>query len=295
LAIIGGGVVGCEMATAFASFGTEVTLIARSGLLGAMEPFAGELVQSSLEEQGVHVVTGVDVASAAREGAEAVLTLSDGSSVRAEEVLVAVGRTPRTGDLGLESVQLEPGSWLDVDDTMLVTGTDWLYAVGDVNHRALLTHQGKYQARAAGDAIAARARGRELDTSRFGTHVATADHAHVPQVTFTDPEVASVGMTAQQAEAAGVRIRVLDYDLSWVAGASAHADHYRGRARAVVDDDHGVLVGATFVGADVGEMLHAATIAIVGEVPLSRLWHAVPAYPTLNEVWLRWLEEYGRP
>lgn len=295
LAIIGGGVVGCEMATAFASFGTHVTLIARSGLLGAMEPFAGELVHAALEEQGVTVLTGVDVASAARDDDAAVLTLSDGSSVRAEEVLVAAGRTPRTGDLGLDSVDLAPGSWLEVDDTMLVTGTDWLYAVGDVNHRALLTHQGKYQARAAGDAIAARARGAELDTSRFGTHVATADHAHVPQVTFTDPEVASVGMTAQQAEAAGVRIRVLDYDLSWVAGASAHADHYRGRARAVVDEDHGVLVGATFVGSDVGELLHAATIAVVGEVPLSRLWHAVPAYPTLSEVWLRWLEEYGRP
>lgn len=295
LAIVGGGVVGCEMATAFASFGTHVTLIARSGLLGAMEPFAGELVHAALEEQGVTVLTGVDVASAARDDDAAVLTLSDGSSVRAEEVLVAAGRTPRTGDLGLDSVDLAPGSWLEVDDTMLVTGTDWLYAVGDVNHRALLTHQGKYQARAAGDAIAARARGAELDTSRFGTHVATADHAHVPQVTFTDPEVASVGMTAQQAEAAGVRIRVLDYDLSWVAGASAHADHYRGRARAVVDEDHGVLVGATFVGSDVGELLHAATIAVVGEVPLSRLWHAVPAYPTLSEVWLRWLEEYGRP
>ncbi|TPX06683.1 pyridine nucleotide-disulfide oxidoreductase, partial [Schumannella luteola] len=124
---------------------------------------------------------------------------------------------------------------------------------------------------------------------------ATADHRTVPQVTFTDPEVASVGLTAAAAETAGVNVRVLDYDLSWLAGATVYADDYRGRARAVVDVDRGVLVGATFVGADVGELLQAATIAIVGEVPLDRLWHAVPAYPTLNEVWLRWLEEFGRP
>lgn len=295
LAIVGGGVVGCEMATAYASFGTAVTLIARSELLTGMEPFAGELVAEALTDQGVDVRTRVDVTSAERTANGRTLTLSDGSTVSADEVLVATGRVPRTMDLGLEAVDLTPGSWLEVDDTMQVRGTDWLYAVGDVNHRALLTHQGKYQARAAGDAIAARARGAQLDTSLWGTHVATADHDHVPQVTFTDPEVASVGLTAERAEAAGVHIRVLDYDLSWLAGAATHSDAYRGRARAVVDQDRGVLVGATFVGPDVAELLHSATIAIVGEVPLSRLWHAVPSYPTLSEVWLRWLEAYGRP
>lgn len=295
LAIIGGGVVGCEMATAYASFGTDVTLIARSGLLGGMEPFAGEMVGEALTAQGARVLTGVDVVSASRGPAGRTLTLSDGTSVTADEVLVATGRVPRTADLGLETVGLAPGDWLDVDDTMLVKDTDWLYAVGDVNHRALLTHQGKYQARAAGDVIAARAQGRPVDTSRWGTHVATADHDHVPQVTFTDPEVASVGLTAERAEAAGINIRVLDYDLSWVAGAATTSDDYRGRARAVVDRDRDVLVGATFVGPDVAEMLHSATIAIVGEVPLARLWHAVPAYPTVSEVWLRWLETYGRP
>lgn len=295
LAIIGGGVVGCEMATAYASFGTAVTLIARSGLLGGMEPFAGEMVAEALTAQGAQVRTGVDVVSASRDASGRTLTLSDGTSVTADEVLVATGRVPRTADLGLESVDLTPGAWLDADDTMLVQGTDWLYAVGDVNHRALLTHQGKYQARAAGDVIAARARGSHVDTSRWGTHVATADHDHVPQVTFTDPEVASVGMTAERAEAAGINIRVLDYDLSWVAGASTVSDDYRGQARAVVDREREVLVGATFVGPDVAELLHSATIAIVGEVPLSRLWHAVPSYPTVSEVWLRWLEAYGRP
>jgi pyruvate/2-oxoglutarate dehydrogenase complex dihydrolipoamide dehydrogenase (E3) component len=223
-----------------------------------------------------------------------VLELSDGSEVRAADVLVAVGRTARTGDLGLETIGLEPGAWLDVDDTLRVRGYDWLYAAGDVNHRALLTHQGKYQARAAGDLIAARAIGEDADDAPWGRHVATADHAAVPQVTFTDPGVASVGFTAEAAEKAGHRIRILDYDLSWLAGATVQADDYAGTARAIVDEDRKVLIGMTLVGAGVGELLHAATIAIVGEVPLDRLWHAVPAYPTLSEVWLRLLETYGR-
>ena len=148
--------------------------------------------------------------------------------------------------------------------------------------------------RAAGDVIAARAKGDRVDDAPWGRHVATADHAAVPQVTFTDPEVASVGLTAAAAEKAGHRIRVLDYDLSWLAGASVQADDYAGWARAVVDEDRGVLLGMTLVGPGVGEMIHAATVAIVGEVPLDRLWHAVPSYPTLSEVWLRLLETYGR-
>ncbi|MBD7957342.1 NAD(P)/FAD-dependent oxidoreductase [Microbacterium sp. Sa4CUA7] len=295
LAIVGGGVVAAEMATAYAGFGTAVTMIVRSRLLGAMEPFAADLVTASLEAAGVDIRTGVEVVRAEREeGSDAVLHLSDGTRVAAAEVLVATGRTPRTSDLGLDAVGLAPGDWLDVDDTMLVRGTDWLYAVGDVTGRALLTHQGKYQARAAGDVIAARAAGATVDDAPWGAHVATADHAAVPQVTFTDPEIASVGLTARAAEDAGIRVRVLDYDLAAVAGASVHADDYRGTARAVVDADRGVLVGATFAGPDVGELLHAATIAVVAEVPLRRLWHAVPAYPTVSEVWLRWLETAGR-
>jgi dihydrolipoamide dehydrogenase len=296
LAILGGGVVGAEMATAYASLGTEVTLIARSGLLANNEPFAGELVAASLTRLGVTVKTGVDVTSVGRgEYGPAELELSDGTTVEAEEVLVATGRVPRTTDLGLETVGLEPGSWLDVDDTLRVNGFDWLYAVGDINHRALLTHQGKYQARAAGDVIAARAKGAAVDDAPWGTHVATADHEAVPQVTFTDPEVASIGFTAASAEKAGRRIRVLDYDLSWIAGASEWSDSYEGQARAIVDEDRGTIIGATFVGPEVAELLHSATIAVVGEVPIARLWHAVPSYPTISEVWLRLLETYGRP
>jgi dihydrolipoamide dehydrogenase len=305
LAIIGGGVVAVEMATAYAGFGVRVTVISRSALLTKNEPFAGELVQQSLTDLGAEVLIGVSPVRVSRDDETVTIELDDGRSVTADEVLVATGRIPHTQDLGLESVGLTSGDWLTVDDSMRVlddgsvlddAGEDaWLYAVGDVTHRALLTHQGKYDARIAGDAIAARAKGRTLSLAPWSTYAATADHAAVPQVTFTDPEVASVGLSAAEAEKAGIRIRVVDYDISGVAGATIASDDYVGKARMVVDEDRKVLVGATFVGLDVGELLHSATIAIVGEVTMDRLWHAVPSYPTLSEVWLRLLETYGRP
>lgn len=293
LAIIGGGVVAVEMATAYASLGTAVTVLARSGLLREQEDFAGEAVTKGLRGLGVDV--RLTAPQRVERTAHGLRLAVGGETILAEELLVATGRIPRTSDIGLETIGLRPGSWLDTDDTLLVHDTDWLYATGDVNHRALLTHQGKYQARAAGDVIAARAKGEPVDDAPWGVHVATADHAAVPQVTFGEPEVASVGLTSRAAEAAGRDIRVVDYDLGRVAGASLQADGYEGRARMVVDEQRGTIIGATFVGQDVAELIHAATIAIVGEVPLNRLWHAVPAYPTMNEIWLRLLEGYGRP
>lgn len=293
LAIIGGGVVAVEMATAYASFGTAVTIFARSGLLQGQEDFAGELVTAGLTELGVDI-RRESPTSVTRTDAGVTVAIGD-SSVTADEVLVATGRVPRTGDIGLDTIGLTPGDWITVDDTLRVPRFDWLYATGDVNHRALLTHQGKYQARAAGDVIVARAKGDPVDDAAWGTHVATADLSAVPQVTFSEPEVASVGVTSQAAKESGASIRVVDYDLGWVAGASLHADNYSGKARMIVDEERGVIIGATFVGQDVSELIHAATVAIVGEVPIARLWHAVPAYPTMNEIWLRLLEEYGRP
>ncbi|MFF5226062.1 dihydrolipoyl dehydrogenase family protein [Dactylosporangium sp. NPDC000521] len=296
LAVIGGGVVAVEMATAFASLGSVVTVLARDGVLPAAEPFAGELVTASLREVGASVRIGAEAASVHR-GADGTVrvTLTDGERVDADELLVAVGRTPNTQDIGLDRIGLKPGGWLTVDDTLRVEGAGgWLYAAGDVNHRALLTHQGKYQARAVGDVIVARAKGETVEDARWGRHVATADERAVPQVVFTDPEVASVGLTAAAATAAGLRIRVVDHDLAAVAGSALHADGYEGRARMVVDEDRQVIAGITVVGPDVAELLHAATVAVVGEVPLDRLWHAVPAFPTVSEVWLRLLETYGR-
>ena len=296
LAVIGGGVVGCELATAWQALGTQVTLIAREErLLDHTEEFAGELVADGLRQAGVDVRLGVGTTSVQRptEGGPGkgpvTLELDDGTTVQADEVLAATGRTPRTGDLGLETVGLAPDSWLDVDDTLRVTGVDggWLYAAGDVNHLSLLTHMGKYQARICGDAIAARARGQEPAVTAW------ADHSAVPQVIFTQPEVASVGPTAAQAQAAGRNIRVVDYDLGAVAGSKLFADGYTGQARMVVDEDRRTMIGATLAGPGAGELIHAATVAVAGEVPLDRLWHAVPSYPTMSEIWLRLLEAYG--
>ena len=294
LAIIGGGVVAVEMATAYAGLGAEVTLIARSGLLGGMEPIAGERVADGLRDLGVELHLNTSTERVSRDGGRVTIVLGDGSEVVASEILVATGRSPRSGDIGLDAVDLEAGAYITTDDTLRVPATDWLYAVGDINGRALLTHQGKYQARAAGDVIAAHANGGTIDDAAWGRHVATADHAAVPQVVFGEPEVASVGLTAKAAQDAGFSTRVIDYDLGAVAGSSLREDGYSGAARMVVDTDRDVVLGVTFVGPDVADLLQAATVAIVGEVPIKRLWHAVPSYPAVSEIWLRLLEAYGR-
>ncbi|MFC9914089.1 dihydrolipoyl dehydrogenase family protein [Streptomyces sp. NPDC059862] len=299
LAVVGGGVVAVEMATAWRALGAQVTMLVRGsrGLLTRMEPFAGEMVADALREAGVDVRFGASVTSVTREeGAdgEVRITLADGEQLAADEILFATGRAPRTDDIGLETIGLTPGDWLTVDDTFQVSAINdgWLYAVGDVNHRVLMTHQGKYQARIAGAVIGARAHGEPVDDSRWGPHVATADSVAVPQVVFTDPEVASVGLTTREAERTGRRIRVVDYDIGGVAGAVQYAKGYRGKARMLVDLDRGTVAGVTFVGPGVAELLHSATIAVTSEVPVERLWHAVPAFPTISEVWLRLLETY---
>ncbi|MFI9388501.1 dihydrolipoyl dehydrogenase family protein [Kutzneria sp. NPDC052558] len=294
LIVLGGGVVGVELAQAWRRLGSEVDLVISGDRpLPKLEPIAGELVAEGLIEDGVRVHTGAKAVRVSRDGSEISLGLADGTVLKADELLVAVGRRPATTDLGVETLGLKPGDNLHVDDSGLVSGVDgqWLYAAGDVTGRALLTHQGKYAARVVGDVIAARAKG-PVDASPWSQYAATADHASVPAVVFTDPEVASVGRTAAQAAAAGIETRVVDLDIA-VAGSSVHADGYRGKTRMVVDEQRRVLVGVTFVGQDVAELLHSATVAIVGEVPLERLWHAVPSYPTISEVWLRLLEAYG--
>lgn len=297
LAVIGAGGVGVEMATAWQGLGSQVTLFARgSGLLPRMEPFVGELVGRGLADAGVNVRVGVSVRALHRpDGGQVTIELDDGSELQFTEVLFATGRAPLTDDIGLETIGLIPGSWLDVDDTCQVPAIEggWLYAAGDVNHRALLTHQGKYQGRIAGAAIAARAAGTTLDTAPWGRHATTADHYAVPQAFFTDPEAAAVGMTAQQAQQAGYRVRAVDVEIGDVVmGAKLYADGYAGRARMVVDLDREHLLGVTLVGPGVAEMLHSATIAVAGQVPIDRLWHAVPCFPTVSELWLRLLEAY---
>ena len=295
LVVLGGGVSGVELAQAFARFGSSVTIIARHGLLGNFPEPASELVVDALRGEGLdlRLHTGTARVSQAHSGAKQV-HLDNGDVVEGDELLVSTGRRPALEDLGLEVV--------GVNTEKLSVGPDgwvgevpegWLYAVGDVAGKVLLTHQGKYEARITGDVIAARARGEVgPDVAPWSRFAVTADTYAVPQVVFTDPEIAMVGRSAAQAEGDGVRVRVVEHELN-VAGASLLADEYRGWAQMVVDEDRGVIVGMTFAGQDVAELLHSATIAIAGEVPLTRLWHAVPPYPTMSEVWLRLLESYG--
>jgi pyruvate/2-oxoglutarate dehydrogenase complex dihydrolipoamide dehydrogenase (E3) component len=292
LVVLGGGVVACEMAQAMKGLhAEEVTVLERGErLLGRMEPWVGELVGEGLRAVGVTIRTGVKVVQVRREGGEVTVSLADGTEVAGAEVLCALGRRPATSDVGLETVGLEPGTYLRVDDSMRVDGFDWLYAAGDVNGRNLLTHMGKYQGRICGDVIAARAEGEPDDSPKLR---ATADHEAVPQVVFTDPQACSVGLTEAQARARGIDVRVVAHDPGQVAGGSLQGDGYSGRAALVVDQERGVVVGASFVAPEIAELLHSATVAIVGRIPLDRLWHAVPSYPTVSEVWLRLLEDYG--
>jgi pyruvate/2-oxoglutarate dehydrogenase complex dihydrolipoamide dehydrogenase (E3) component len=290
LLVLGGGAIGAEMAQAVHRLGADEVTVVEAGprLLAREEPFAGDAVSAAFVAEGIDVRTGARVTALRRAGSDGpvvatVASASGTDDVEADEILVAVGRRPSTSDLGLETVGLEPGRPVDVDDQLRAIGVagDWLYAVGDCNGRALLTHMGKYQARIAGDVIL----GRDA--------VDIADHGIVPRVTFTDPQVCAVGPTEAEARASGLTVRVLSQAISAVAGGYLLGEGVDGTAQLVVDDHRRVVIGATFTGPGTQELLHAATIAIAGAVPLDRLWHAVPAFPTVSEVWLRLLEEYG--
>ena len=286
--VLGGGPVGVEFAQAFRRLGAEeVTVIEGSShLLAREEPFAGQQVREAFEAEGIRVLTETRLAAVRRDpedGDAVVGRLADGEELRGDEILVAVGRRPNTRDIGAEVVGLEPGSSFTVDDRLRVEGVDgdWLYAVGDVAGRALLTHMGKYQGRVAGDVIL----GKDVRD--------VAEPGIVTRVTFTDPQVAAVGPTEAQLREQGLNVRAVQFATGDVAGAYTRGNDIKGTSQILVDEDRRVLVGATFTGPDVQELLHAATIAIAGEVPVDTLWHAVPAFPTVSEVWLRLLEAYG--
>jgi pyruvate/2-oxoglutarate dehydrogenase complex dihydrolipoamide dehydrogenase (E3) component len=286
LAILGGGVVGVEMAQAYSSLGSDVTLIERGDrLIAREEPFASDDVEQSLRENGVDVRLGVGATAVRAEGGEVTIELDEGGPVRADELLVAIGRKLNSEDIGLETVGLEPGKPVMVDDSMRTREHEWLYAIGDVNGRALLTHMGKYQGRIAADVILG---------YPSGCIASNADGSRSPRVIFTDPHVAAVGYTLDAAQQDGLNVRAVDVPTQGNAGASFYGrDDTRGTTRLVVDDDRNVIVGATFTGPEIAEFLHAATIAVVGEITLDRLFHAVPAFPTRSEVWLYLLEALG--
>ncbi len=287
LLVLGGGAVGAEMAQCFRRLGSEeVTVIeGAERLLSREEPFAGEEVRAAFEREGITVLTGARCSAVSRASdGEVTATLEDGRSLAGDEILVAVGRRARTSDLGLVTVGLTElvGTSLAVDDRLRVRGGGgWLYAVGDCNGLALFTHMGKYQGRLCGDVI-------------LGKDVRDlADHHAVPRVTFTDPQVAAAGLTEAQAREQGIDVRVVSYPTGNVAGAYTRGNDIAGTSRILVDESTRTIVGATFTGPDVQEIVHAATIAIVGKVTLDALWHAVPSFPTMSEVWLRLLEAYG--
>jgi dihydrolipoamide dehydrogenase len=298
LIVLGGGTIGVEMAQAFRRLGAAEVTVVEGGprLLAREEPFAGQEVHAALDAEGIRVLTGVLLTAIERDGTDGPLraTLSDGTRLQGEQILVAVGRRPATDDIGLETVGLTPGRFISVDDHFRAAGLAgdtgaWLYAVGDCNGRALLTHMGKYQARLVGDVIL----GKQVPGLRTGDGADVADADTVPRVTFTDPQVCAVGLTEAEARERGIPIRVLTTPTGSVAGAYTMGNDVRGTSQLVVDESRRVLVGATFTGPGVAEVLHSATVAIVGAVPIDRLWHAVPSFPTISEVWLRLLELYG--
>jgi dihydrolipoamide dehydrogenase len=288
LLVLGGGVVGVEMAQAWKRLGArEVTVVAGAErLVSDLEPFAGDELRAAFEAEGITVITETEAVRVERPRADApvTLTLEDARTVTGDELLVACGRRPNTTDIGIDAVGLEPGEPVAVDGQLRATGVPggWLYAVGDVNGRALLTHMGKYEARIAGDAIL-----------KDSTSTAWALDRAVPSVVFTDPQLASVGLTEREARERGIDVKVVQYPTGDTAGAAVHGLGISGTCQIVVDESRRVIVGATFTGPGVGELLHAATIAVVGEVPVDVLWHAVPSFPTMSEVWLRLLEAYG--
>jgi dihydrolipoamide dehydrogenase len=284
LLVLGGGAIGVKLGQAWSTLGSRVTIVEASPrLLGREEPFAGDLVHAALTERGIDVRVGAKAVEVSRDADGVVVRLDSGDQLTGDELLVAVGRRAATRELGLETIGLDAGHYVEVDDALRVRGRDWLYAIGDVNGRALLTHMGKYQGRVAADAIL----GRDVHIDRAAAGVLA------PRVVFTDPQVAAVGHTLESAQAADIDARAVDYETSGVAADSFYGRGAPGTSRLVVDESRRVLVGATFTGPGVADFLHAATIAVVGEVPLERLWHAVPAFPTRSEVWLRLLETYG--
>ncbi|HEY1639183.1 MAG TPA: NAD(P)/FAD-dependent oxidoreductase [Streptosporangiaceae bacterium] len=297
LVVIGGGPVGCELAQALHALGAEETtvLVAGDRLLPRHEPFAGELVEQSFRAAGISVRLGCTAASVGRPiaGGPVTVRTGDGALIEADQILVATGRRANVTGIGLETVGLPPPDGpVTVDTSLRAAGVPggWLYAVGDVNGRNLLTHMGKYQARVCADVIAARAAGRPEDQPALRD---SAGDRGAPQAIFTDPQVCAAGRTEAQARADGLTVRAVEYDMARVDGAALQADGYTGRVKAVIDERSRTLAGFTLVGPAVVDHLHAATIAVTAQVPLEQLWHAVPAYPTVSEFWLRLLEEYG--
>jgi pyruvate/2-oxoglutarate dehydrogenase complex dihydrolipoamide dehydrogenase (E3) component len=269
LLVLGGGAIGLELAQAFARFGTEVTVVeALERLIAMEEPEAGDEIAALLAGEGITVRTATRAASVAVDGADIVLGLEGGGELRAERLLVSVGRRPRLGDLGLDTVGLDPKARaLEVDEWM--RAADGLWGVGDVTGRGAFTHMAMYQARiATGDILGRR------------TH--PAEYHAVPRVTFTDPEVGAVGLTEAQARERGLSVRTGSTRVSSSARGWIHGPGNAGFLKLVEDGDRGILVGATSMGPWGGEVLSMLAVAVHAQIPVQRLREMIYAYPTFH-------------
>ena len=266
LAIIGGGPIGAELAQGLARFGVRVTVLeVGERILGPEEPESSKLIADVFAHEGIQVLTEVTISSVSYEDGRFRIAL-DGQEIDAEKVLVAAGRRPNLGDLGLDTVGLDPsGHTVEVDEHM--RAGEGLWAIGDVVGKGAFTHVSMYQS-----AICVR--------DILGQDGPTADYRALPHVTFTDPEVGSVGMTEKQARDAGLNVRIGLTDLAsstrgWIARAE-------GLVKLIEDADRGVLVGATSVGPSGGEMLGMLTTAVHAEVQTDTLKSMIYAYPTFH-------------
>jgi pyruvate/2-oxoglutarate dehydrogenase complex dihydrolipoamide dehydrogenase (E3) component len=271
MVVIGGGAIGCELAQAFARFGTAVTVIEGAAhLLMPEEPEAGAVVADVFGREGITVHQGVGVQTVAAGGDGVVVTLADGTTATGEKLLVAAGRRPNLPEIGLDTVGLDPAARsLDVDDHMHVAGVDGLFAVGDITGRGAFTHVSVWQARVLAAHLTA-------EPEPFGGYHGLA------WATFTDPEVGRVGMTEQQARDKGLQVRVGTAQISsntrgWIWGPGND-----GFVKLVEDADRGVLVGGTVVSPHGGELLGMLTLAVHAEVPTATMRTLHYAYPTLH-------------
>jgi dihydrolipoamide dehydrogenase len=271
LFVLGGGAVGCELSQVHARFGTRVVLVEEGEqLLGREEPSIAARLAEVLRADGVDVRLGVGLARAVAGGPGARLTLSDGTTVEAERVLVATGRTPTTDGLGLDVLGVEPGDRgeLVVDDRCRVEGQDHVWAAGDVTLSGPYTHTANYQARV-------------VAANLLGEH-RTADYRAIPRAVYTEPAVASVGMDAATAAEQGLEARTAVMDVGQTARAATEG---AGGGRLVLTAVDGVLVGAAAIGPRADEWLAEATLAIRARVPLGVLADVVHAFPTFGEAY----------
>ncbi|MEU0272600.1 NAD(P)/FAD-dependent oxidoreductase [Streptomyces sp. NPDC006307] len=272
LLVLGGGAVGVELAQAFARFGTAVTVVeAADRLLPAEEPEAGELVAGVLREQGLTVRTGARATGVRHDGDGFRLALDGGEEVDARRLLVATGRRAVLGGLGLETVGIdtEGARALEADGRMRAVGADGVWAIGDVTGRGAFTHVAMYQAEIAVRDI-------------LGEPGPEADYRAVPRVTFTDPEVGSVGLTEHAARERGLRVRTGTARVESSTRGWIHKAGNEGFVKVVADADRGVLVGATSAGPAGGEVLYGLAVAVEAEVEVARLRHMMFAYPTFH-------------